>query len=600
MILQSLQQYYQRLAAEKVEGLPEFGFSSEKIGWVAEINNDGVLQDVYPLDTSDKRKTPRIMSVPKLREGKRTSGLAANFLWDKTDYVFGFGVDKNKNIIVAQEYFDDFKRNHLETANGSDDEGLVAITKFLLSWSPNRYKELKYHEEMAGQNVVFKLSGENRFIHERPAVRELIKKKLEEPDEEAVEAQCLVSGEKTAVARLHNAIKGMIKPKSIKSMKAEFTLVGFNLDSFTSYGKGQNYNAPVGKRAAFEYVTALNYLLRFESRQKMLIGDTTVVFWAEKPHAMEESLFYFFNPPEEKAKDEEGIQMTLDFDTTQRVRTFLDCVREGRFNDPAISGDSRFYILGLAPNASRLAVRFWLQSSVSELAEKLHRYFREMEIETQYKDEQKYPALWQLLCETAPGPKEKKSENVSPLLGGAVMRSILTGEHFPESLLAACINRIRAEQDNSDKHQYKINYRRMSLIKACLVRNHSKEVLVSLDKTKKDVPYLLGRLFAIFEKAQEDAAGGKLNATIKDRYFASAMATPRSVFPILFRLNNYHVSKGEHGGYYSKLIAEVVDMLDPDSTPAHLPLEEQGMFAIGYYHQRNDLFRKHESISSIA
>jgi len=592
MILQRLQQYYQRLADEKAEDLPQFGFSSEKIGWVAEITRNGVLQEVFDLrETEGKRKIPRVMLVPKLREGKRTSGLSANFLWDKTDYVFGFGLDKRNDIITTPDYFADFKRNHLETANGSDDEGLVAISKFLESWSPDRYTELKNYEDIAGQNVVFKLAGEDRFIHERPAVLELIKKKLEEAEEEAIEAQCLISGEKTVVSRLHNAIKGMMKPKSIKSMKAEFTLVGFNLNSFTSYGKEQNYNAPVGKKSAFEYVAALNHLLRFESRQKMLIGDTTVVFWAEKPHVMEESLFYFFNPPGEKADDEEDGKQAIDPETTQRGRVFLECHRAGRFNDAAISGDAGFYILGLAPNAARLAVRFWLQSTVAELAEKLYRYLKDLEIETQYETEQKYPKLKHLLCETA---VLRKEENVNPLLGGAVMRSILSGGNYPESLLAACIRRIRAEQDNPDKHQYKINYRRMSLIKACLTRNHKKEVPVSLDKTKKDVPYLLGRLFAIFEKAQEDAAGGKLNATIKDRYFASAMATPRSIFPILFRLNNHHVSKSEYGGYYKKLIGEVVEMMDPDSAPAHLPLEEQGLFAIGYYHQRNDLFRKHD------
>jgi CRISPR-associated protein Csd1 len=308
---------------------------------------------------------------------------------------------------------------------------------------------------------------------------------------------------------------------------------------------------------------------------------------------MEESLFYLFNPPSKKAEDESDEKQVIDADTAQRVRVFLECIREGRLNDHHISGDARFYILGLAPNASRLAVRFWLQSTVSELADKLYRYSRDLEIEPYYrtKDEPKHPAIWQLLCETA---VQKKSENVNPLLGGAVMRSILNGGKYPESLLSACIGRIRAEQDNPDKHQYKINYRRMSLIKACLIRNHKKEVSVSLDKIKTDVPYLLGRLFAIFEKAQEDAAGGKLNSTIKDRYFGSAMATPRSIFPILFRLNNHHTSKGEHGGYYAKLIAEVVDMLKADNTPAHLPLEEQGLFAVGYYHQRNDLFRKHE------
>jgi CRISPR-associated protein Csd1 len=589
MILQTLQKYYSRLAEEKAVDLPPFGFSNEKIGWAVEIDKTGQLLQVRDLrDMSGKRKSPRMLNVPKIREGKRTSGIDSNFLWDKTDYVFG--VDSDGKIV--QNYFDDFKKNQEGIINKSSDEGLIAVKKFLNSWSPAEFNEIKGHEEIAGQNIVFKLEGENSYIHERRAAIELVENELSKPDGEAIEGQCLITGKNAVISRLHGAIKGMRKPKSIKLMKAEFTLVGFNLDSFRSYNKDKNFNAPVGKQAAFEYVAALNHLLRFNSRQKMLIGDTTVVFWAEKPSEMEQSLFYLFNPPGEILEEDETAEKTvIDPDSIQRIRTFLDAIREGNFNNPELKSNSRFYILGLAPNSSRLSIRFWLYSTIGELAEKLHCHFRDIEIETQYKDEIKHPALWQLFCETA---AQKKSENVNPLLGGMVMRALLTGSKYPESLLSACIGRIRAEQDNPDKRIYKINYRRMSLIKGCLIRNHSKEVPVSLDKTKTDVSYLLGRLFAIFEKAQEDAAGGKLNSTIKDRYFGSAMATPRAVFPILFRLNQHHVKKGEYGGIRKREIAEVVEMLKAEKPPAHLALEDQGLFAIGYYHQRNDFFKSHD------
>lgn len=589
MILQTLQQYYNRLSNEKIDYLPQFGFSNEKIGWAVELKKDGQLLQVNDIrDISGKRKSPQMLNVPKLREGKRASGIDANFLWDKTDYVFGIDSDGK----IVQNYFDEFKKNHEDIVGISDDEGIMAVKKFLDSWNPSKFDGIKKHEEIAGQNVVFKLEAENEYVHERHSVIELIRKELTKLDKEAVNGQCLISGRDAGIARLHGAIKGMMKPKSIKLMKAEFTLVGFNLDSFRSYDKEQNFNAPICRQAAFEYIAALNHLLRYNSRQKMLIGDTTVVFWAEKPSVMEQSLFYLFNPPGDKQEEEDtGEKATIDTDSIQRIRTFLDAVREGKFNNPELKSDSRFYILGLAPNSSRLSVRFWLQSTVHELAEKLHCHFNNIEIETQYKDETKHPALWQLLCETA---VQKKSENVNPLLGGTLMRSILTGSKYPESLLSACIGRIRAEQDNPDKRIYKINFRRMSLVKGCLVRNHSKEVPVSLDKTKTDVPYLLGRLFAIFEKAQEDAAGSKLNSTIKDRYFGSAMATPRVVFPILFRLNQHHVKKSEFGGIRRKEISEIVEMLKAENFPAHLMLEDQGLFAIGYYHQRNATFIKHD------
>ena len=313
---------------------------------------------------------------------------------------------------------------------------------------------------------------------------------------------------------------------------------------------------------------------------------------------MEESLFYFFKPPEgNKDNEEDGSKqesIVLDPDSTQKVNVFLQSVREGVFSELEIEKDTRFYILGLAPNAARLSVRFWYESTVEELAQRLHHHFEQGKIETQYADEPPYPAFWKLLAETA---VQGKSENVNPLLSGALIRSVLTGAKYPESLLSACIGRIRAEvgaKDKNGKPVNAINFRRMSLIKGCIVRNHKKEVPMSLDKTKKDVPYLLGRLFAIFEKAQEDAAGGKLNSTIKDRYFSSVSATPRSIFPILVRLNQHHVSKGEHGGFYSKLIGEVMEDIPADNLPTHLPLEDQGLFVIGYYHQRNDFFKKRE------
>lgn len=596
MILQTLTAHYRRLKNDPGSNMPSFGYSREKIGWAIELDNQGRVKQWLDLrDNSAKKKYSQVLTVPLVRQGKRAGkNPPPNFLWDKSDFVLG--VDNEQENV--QEYFNLFKNYHLKYRKKCTDVGFLAVCSFLESWKPENFQTIQLKDEIAGQNIVFRLAGEQRFVHEREDVRKLIDELLKEEVQDSVVAQCLLTGEVVPVARLHGAVKGIMKPKSVKSMKAEHTLVGFNLDSFTSYNKEQNFNAPVSKQAAFEYVTALNFLLRFESRQKLLLGDTTMVFWAEKPARMEQSLFYFFNPPEEKEDDEENSQkqenLVIDKELSQKINVFLQAVREGVFSEFETEKDTRFFILGLAPNAARLSVRFWYESTVEELAQRLHRHFKQAQIETQYADEPPFPAFWKLLAETA---VQRKSENVSPLLGGALMRSVLTGAKYPESLLSACIGRIRAEAGAKDKNgnpMNAINYRRMSMIKACIVRNHNKEVPMSLDKTKKDVPYLLGRLFAIFEKAQEDAAGGKLNSTIKDRYFSSASATPRSIFPILIRLNQHHVSKGEHGGYYSKLIGEVMEDIPPDNLPTHLPLEDQGLFAIGYYHQRNDFFKKHE------
>jgi CRISPR-associated protein Csd1 len=247
--------------------------------------------------------------------------------------------------------------------------------------------------------------------------------------------------------------------------------------------------------------------------------------------------------------------------------------------DPTLDPDVRFYILGLSPNNARLAVRFWNVSTFGQLVERLGRHFRDTDVERQFERDPEYPPFWQIVLETAP---LRKSENVPPLLAGAITRAILTGSPYPRSLFTSILGRIRADRV--------VNYMRAAILKAYLVRNHQEEVPMSLDTERKDPAYRLGRLFALLEKAQKDATNPA--ATIRDRYFGAASATPAAVFPQLLRLGQHHISKAEYGGYIDKLIAEVVDGID--ELPKHLSLEDQGLFTLGYYHQRNALFRKSE------
>jgi CRISPR-associated protein Csd1 len=266
------------------------------------------------------------------------------------------------------------------------------------------------------------------------------------------------------------------------------------------------------------------------------------------------------------------------------IRLFLKAVRQGKLPPAELSDPSlKFYILGLSPNASRLSVRFWHVSTIEEMARKLGQHFADLHIQRNFDNEPEFPGIWQLLRETA---VQRKSENISPLLGGAVMRSILTGAPYPQNLLSATLCRIRADQD--------INYLRAAIIKACLVRKarvtHTlKEVAVSLDEKNHSPAYLLGRLFAVLEKAQKDAIP-EANTSIKDRYFGSASATPRSVFPVLLRLSQHHIQKAKYGQVSDKRIEEIMCLIK--EFPAHLSLEDQGLFALGYYHQRQAFFMK--------
>ncbi|SIP90176.1 CRISPR-associated protein, Csd1 family [Alkalispirochaeta americana] len=578
MILQELYSYYQRLNGDPGSGIAPPGYSPQNISWALVLDNDGNLVQIQDIrDTT--RKTPRPVSMMVPEAVVKSVNIAANFLWDNTGYVLGAD-DKGKPE-RSQKTFEAFRAWNHEIGDGIDDEGMRATLRFLDAWVPAHAPSLESWLEIVGTNLVFRLVDEQRYIHERPLVRDTWinawasgANDRGDGDEPLQEQTCLITGKRATVARLHNKIKGV---RDAQTMGA--AIVSFNLDTFTSYGKEQSYNAPVGTDAAFAYTTALNHLLRFESRQKIQIGDATTVFWAERTTPVENFLGFVMDPRETNLSGAE---------TAASVGTYLQSIRSGKQPED-IDESVRFHILGLAPNASRLAVRFWHSGTVAELDKVLGQHFRDLEIVREYDNELEFPGIWHLLIETAP---QHKSENIKPTLAGAMTRSVLTGAAYPSYILAALIDRIRADGV--------IGYYRAALIKAVLTRNariQSKpmEVTKVLNEHATNVAYRLGRLFAVLEKAQAEAIPGT-NATIKDRFYSAASATPGVVFSQLLRLNQHHLAKLEQGPkvFKEKLIQEIVDGID--RFPSHLSLEDQGMFALGYYHQRKAFFTKSEKV----
>ncbi|MBD3317034.1 MAG: type I-C CRISPR-associated protein Cas8c/Csd1 [Chitinivibrionales bacterium] len=450
--------------------------------------------------------------------------------------------------------------------------------QFVKSWDPQRAPELPDWNDIAGKNMVFQLDGDLQFIHERPAAKRTWSehfRNIDDPHKE--EGMCLVTGEYCKIARLHPAISNV---KDAHSSGAG--IVTFNKDktAFTSFGKIQNHNAPIGMDPAFAYTTALNFLLQPGSRQKIQIGDATTVFWTERESVVEGFFGLVLNPRDTSGEDAE-------------IRAFLDSLREGKFPhqiDPAI----KFFILGLSANGPRISVRFWHVSTVKDICEKLGQHFRDLAMVKSFDSDPDYPGIWRLIRETA---NAKSQDGPPPLLGGAVIKAILNGTPYPQSLLSAVLGRIRAEQsgkDKSGKPIANVSYTRAAIIKAVLTRkkrilNQDMEVPMALDKENDNIAYRLGRLFAVLEKAQKEAIPGA-NATIKDRFYSSASATPRRVFPQLLRLAQHHISKAEHGRFRDKEMEEIIGNIQ--EFPAHLGLDQQGMFAIGYYHQRQSFFAK--------
>ena len=317
-------------------------------------------------------------------------------------------------------------------------------------------------------------------------------------------------------------------------------------------------------------------------KHRFRLGDATVAFWTDKPTLVED-VFAEFAQNGSVSLEREEVQ---DEATRQKLQSFLEALRKGReaFGELGEDPDeSRFYILGLSPNAARLSLRFFYKNTLSELLENLRKHYRDIKTKPQKasgkrKGDPEFPPNWILLRQTA-----RDSKDVPPILAAPLLRAIFTGANYPDGLVQAILRRIHADRT--------VNYPRACAIKGYLVRNKNMEVSMSLDKERKDTSYRLGRLFAALEKTQSEALQG-LNKTIRDRFYSSASATPRGVFPRLLRTYQHHLSKlgGGHKVNREKLVQEILDPVD--DFPAHLNLADQGLFAIGYYHQTQDFYKK--------
>lgn len=576
-ILHSLVGLHERFAADGTA--PAFGFSRENISYAITLSRDGDVVDVQDVRDTDGR-TPRPSRCVVPRAVKRVGQPLPNFLWDNTEFALGAGTKQPIRVERYHAAFKDFHRRMLATC---DDEGAVALLGFLDRWRPRDLENLRCAKELLGANVVFRLDGKAlEFLHQRPCLQHLWLNQLS--DEPGAKGLCLVTGERVAIARLHPSVKGVLG-----AQPSGASMVSFDKDAFKSFGKERGANAPVSERAAFAYTASLNALLERDSGRRIQIGDATTVFWAEAAGddtraAAAEDLFSLIAAP------------PTDADETAKVADKLAAIAEGRplaQVAPELDEKTRFCILGLAPNAARVSIRFWHQNTIGELARLIAEHWSDLRLEPSPWPTQ--PAAWRLLRETA---AQGKAQNIPPTLGGALMRAILVGGRYPRSLLAAVIGRMRADKNVRIEggRPRDVTGARAAICKACLARDHrlgyrEEDVPVSLNREEANPAYRLGRLFAVYESVQRAALGIRVNATIKDRYFGAASATPASVFPLLERNSASHLAslrKGEKGGLAHWFDGEIDEILaGMDTTfPRSLRLEDQGRFAIGYHHQR--------------
>jgi CRISPR-associated protein, csd1 family len=613
MILQSLDRYYDRLHAEKDSSgkpkVPAYGFSEEKIGWIIILSREGDWIDLKPHLTTDKKPQPKLMDVP--RAEKRTSGIKSNFLWDKTAYTLGVNANPDKTVaktqpfLLSEDTFNAFRKKHLTLLRDTQDSGLLALYRFLEKWQPAQFQNIAIADKitMLDSKIVFQLDGAHHYIHESEAAGVLWARLLQNDDSEM--GFCLIDGKTAPIARLHPVIKGLPGDEQ----KAGGNIVSFNKESFASFGKEQGANAPISERAAFTYTTVLNYLLRQENGHCLTIGDTSTVFWAETAddsNAEAEETFFT------------DIMEVSDGAENQKVFDILQQIAKGRPLKeiaPELHEDTRFYILGLAPNASRISIRFWLNTTFGLLAQNLAAHWQDLAIvPCPWKTP---PSLWRLLIQTAPlGKTKKQNKNISPILAGEMTRAIISGAPYPMSLLSQLLIRIRADHIGNYKTvpegpARKIaldmaNGLRIAMIKAILARKFRKGLIkegvpMSLDKESTNCAYLLGRMFAVLERIQYQALGD-INASIADRYYGSASAVPFSIFPRLLVGARHHLSRlrKDKSGLAVNLdkdLGEIIAAL-PEHYPRHFSIDEQGRFSIGYYQQKQSYFPPKEAVTT--
>lgn len=594
MILQALDAYYRRKQADPdpAKRLPAFGLEDKEIPFVLEIDADGCLLNIADTRSGEgKKKIGQRFLVPQ--GVKKTSGVAANLLWDNAEYVLGIPdatkLEKSRSdnketdylhrLLVMRQKFRDAITALPDTVQ--TDAGIRAVLAFLDNLTPETLAGFAALADIEATNPVlsFRLHGDIGLVCQRPVVVAA----TATPSEEKPDGVCLVSGQPAAIERLHPAIKGVWGAQTSGA-----NIVSFNLDAFNSYGKAQGANAPIGRAAVFAYTTALNHLLARDSRQRIQVGDSSTVFWAEEAHELENALVDLFGDP---PKDDPDRNMNA-------IQALYSAVAAGQFTVGKL--DTRFHVLGLAPNAARISIRFWKTATAAELAHRIKQHFDDIAVvHADYEPE--HLSLFRLLTGLA---LLNKADNIPPNLSGEVMRAILEGLPYPAVMLNLAVSRCRAEQ--------KPTYARAAAIKAGLNRfirsrnTHEKEFLPMLDPENINPAYRLGRLFAVLEKIQEESAGGsgKINATIRDRYYGAASSSPASVFPILLKLKNHHVSKLDERG--KKMLYRAFNDNRPDDyvgqvlnnvpdIPKHLALPEQGRFALGYYHQRQAFFSKPEA-----
>lgn len=575
MILKALYDYYNRCG-----NLPAPGMEEKEIGFVIVISKEGKFLRFE--DCRTDKTIGRVYLVKK--HVSRSSAAVANYLYDNSAYVLGYSDkdDSEKN----QLYFNTFVEKVQSILDRMpDNSDIRTLMNFYAQGREAIHSEVEQDPlwEDIKKNLSkkysvfsFRIEGDLRILAEK---KELMQTN-EGTKNDNSRGLCMVTG-------VQGELVDTTTATMIQGSQATAKLVAFQVNSgYDSYGKEKCGNAPISHEAEFAYTTALNTMLRRDSRNKFTVGNRTFVFWASSndkaAEQAEESLFDLLGYSEEK-KDNPNAKI-------EQVRKVFTAIYSGSLST---SLEDRFYILGLAPNSARIAVVYWSEIPLRDFAGKILRHFDDMEIIDTRKDRKPYMGIKDILSAVTLGGKQSEA---TPNLPESIIKSIFLGTPYPYTLLSACIRRIGAE--SGDGNAARIT--RIAIIKAFLNRQNvnDKRMEIMLDKRNTNQGYLCGRLFAVLDRIQEDANG---ISSIRERYMNAASSTPSSVFATILNLSSHHLENLSNEGkkvFYEKLKQEIIDKISSDGFPAHLDLQDQGRFFVGYYHQRQDFFNKKEENSN--
>lgn len=572
MIINALAQLYQDLSERGKVTKP--GWGKARVSYALFLSPEGELRQVLPtlVERPQGKKTAWVakeMEVP-LQVSRDGTVIRTRFLCDKASYILG--LDCGAGPEKTRRFFDDAVQVHCGLLSPLNSPAARAVVAFFSQWKPEKIKDhpvlAEHLEELkAAPNVVFRLEG--GYAQDDPDIQESWQRAYD--TEMGEEGLCLATGEQMALARIHPKLFGV---RGAQAMGV--SLVSYNAKAHESYGKESGANAPIGKRTAFAYGTALDYLLADRDHCQQL-GDTTVVFWAKGGLQAPQDMFAAMLGNDEGLKD-------------QDLKAAMEKVAGGlgvRWAEEDIAPETEFFVLGLSPNAGRTSVRVFLRDSFGAFTQRLLAHQQRLEIVRPAFDTREQLSLWSLLRETVNMNAREKTP--APGMAGEVLRSVLGGGRYPATLLNGAMLRIRAESE--------VSRGRAAIIKAYYLRNTNegcpKEVLTVELNESSHVPYRLGRGFSILEAIQE-AANPSINATIKDKYFNSASATPATVFPILLNLAQKHLRTLPQAQkiYFEKQLTDILAGLDTHQFPTRLSLPEQGAFQLGYYHQQQKRYEK--------